>query len=98
MLLVFTRYKPNTHDLSILRRLTNVLDQRLIKIFPLSNSEERYRFILLRNAYVDSRYKKSYAITEEELIWLSERISELRQLTETLCKEKIDSFLIEKSS
>lgn len=98
LLLVFTRYKPNTHDLSILRRLTNVLDERLIKIFPLRNSEETYRFILLRDAYVDARYKKSYAITEEELIWLSERISELRQLTETLCQEKIDSFLIEQSS
>lgn len=94
MLLVFTRYKPNTHDLRILRRLTNVLDQRLIKIFPLSTSEERYRFILLCNAYVDARYKKSYAITEPELTWLAERISELQQLTEILCLEKMDSFLL----
>ena len=96
LLLVFTRYKPNTHDLSILRRLTNVLDERLIKIFPLSNSEERYRFILLRDAYVDARY--SYAITEEELTWLAERTSELRQLTETLCLEKMNSFLATQSS
>jgi uncharacterized protein len=93
LLLVFTRYKPNTHDLSILRRLTNVLDERLIKIFPLRDSEERYRFILLRDAYVDARYKKSYAITEEELTWLAERISELQRLTEKLCQEKINSFL-----
>ncbi len=93
LLLVFTRYKPNTHDLSILRRLTNVLDERLIKIFPLRDSKERYRFILLRDAYVDARYKKSYAITEEELTWLSERISELQQLTEILCQEKINDFL-----
>lgn len=93
LLLVFTRYKPNTHDLRILRRLTNVLDQRLIKIFPQSTSEERRRFILLRNAYVDARYKKSYLITEEELKWLSEYISELMQLTEILCQEKINSFL-----
>jgi len=70
-----------------------VLDQRLIKIFPLSTSEERYRFILLYNAYVDARYKKSYAITEAELTWLAERISELQQLTETLCQEKMSSFL-----
>jgi len=89
----FTRYKPNPHDLKILRRLTNALDQRLLKIFLLSDSEERYRFILLCNAYVDARYKKSYAITEPELTWLAERLSELRGLTETLCQEKINSFL-----
>lgn len=93
LLLVFTRYKPNTHDLRILRRLTNALDQRLIKIFPVSVSEERYKFILLCNAYVDACYKKSYAITETELSWLAERILELTQLTETLCQEKINSFL-----
>lgn len=93
LLLVFTRYKPNTHDLSILRRLTNALDERLIKIFPLRNSEERYRFILLRDAYVDARYKKSYTITEEELTWLAERVSELQKITKDLCEEKINSFL-----
>jgi predicted nucleotidyltransferase/HEPN domain-containing protein len=93
LLLVFTRYKPNTHDLKILRRLINALDQRLLKVFPLSNSEERYRFILLCNAYVDARYKKSYTITESELTWLAERLSELRGLTEDLCQEKINSFL-----
>lgn len=93
LLLVFTRYKPNTHDLRILRRLTNVLDQRLIKVFPLSTSEERRQFILLCNAYVDARYKKSYAIAQSELTWLAERVSELQQLTETLCQEKISNFL-----
>jgi predicted nucleotidyltransferase/HEPN domain-containing protein len=94
LLLVFTHYKPKTHDLRILRRLTNVSDQRLIKIFPQSTSEERSRFTLLRNAYVDARYKKSYTITEEELTWLAERVSTLVQLTETLCQEKINGFLI----
>ena len=61
-----------------------MLDERLIKIFP---------FVLLRDAYVDARYKKSYAITETELTWLAERISELQQLTEILCQEKINSFI-----
>ena len=94
LLLVFTRYKPNTHDLRILRRLTNALDQRLLKIFSLSTSDERYRFTLLRNAYVDARYKKSYTITESELTWLAERVSELKKLTEAVCQEKINSFQI----
>lgn len=65
LLLVFTRYKPNTHDLRILRRVVNTLDQRLIKVFPLNDSVERYRFMLLRNAYVDARYKKAMSLQNQ---------------------------------
>jgi predicted nucleotidyltransferase/HEPN domain-containing protein len=92
VLLVFTRYKPNTHKLDELRKLTNPLDKRLIKIFPLTSQEEIDRFTLLCQAYVEARYNKSYAITKEELIWLSEKVQELIQLTEILCEEKIKSF------
>ncbi len=94
LLLVFTRYKPNTHDLGKLIKIINLLDQRLIKIFPRGTSEERRRFTLLRKAYVDARYNKNYVITEEELNWLAEHVSQLQQLTETLCQEKMNSFLV----
>jgi uncharacterized protein len=93
ILLVFTRYKTKTHDLEILRRLTSALDQRLIKAFPLVNPEEERVFKLLRDAYIDARYKKGYCITKQELNWLSERVQILQQLTEQLCHEKIKSFL-----
>jgi uncharacterized protein len=93
LLLVFTRYKSKTHDLDILRRLTNTLDQRLIKIFPLNNAEEEHHFKLLRDAYIDARYKKKYNITEQELLWLADRVKMLQQLTEALCKEKMRTFL-----
>ncbi len=94
LLLVFTRYKSKTHDLDVLRRLTNTLDQRLIKVFPLNNADEEHHFKLLRDAYIDARYKKQYTITEQELLWLAERVRLLQQLTETLCKEKMQTFLI----
>lgn len=93
ILLVFTRYKPNTHKLDELRKLTTPLDKRLIKIFPLSTKEEIERFTLLCEAYVDARYNKTYAITENELRCLAEKIQELTYLTEILCQEKINSFL-----
>lgn len=93
ILLVFTRYKPNTHNLHELRKLVNALDQRFIKIFSLSSNEEKQRFELLCKAYVDARYKKSYVITQEELNWLAEQVKELERITEMLCKEKIESFL-----
>src|SRR6202022_3128713 len=36
ILLVFTRYKPNTHKLEELRSLVNTLDPCFIKVFALS--------------------------------------------------------------
>lgn len=93
ILLVFTRYKPNTHKLDDLRKLTNPLDKRLIKIFPLTTQEEIDRFTLLCEAYVEARYNKTYAITQIELSWLAEKVQELTDLTEILCQEKINSFL-----
>jgi uncharacterized protein len=95
LLLVFTRYKSKTHDLDVLRRLTNTLDQRLIKVFPLNNVKEGHHFKLLRDAYIEARYKKKYTITEQELLWLADRVKMLQQLTEVLCKEKMQTFLTE---
>ena len=93
ILLVFTRYKPNTHKLDELRKLTNPLDKRLIKIFPLSTQEEINRFSLLCEAYVEARYNKNYVITEDELRLLAQKVQKLMHLTEMLCQEKINSFL-----
>jgi HEPN domain-containing protein len=93
ILLVFTRYKPNTHNLEELRSYVNALDQRFIHVFPLATAEEARLFTLLCKAYVDARYNKSYAITAEELTGLADQVQELTQLMETLCQEKIQSFL-----
>lgn len=93
ILLVFTRYKPNTHKLELLRKLTNALDKRLIKLLPLTTKEEIHRFTLLCEAYVDARYNKMYAITFDELRWLSNKIQKLAKLTDLLCQEKVKSFL-----
>jgi hypothetical protein len=50
-------------------------------------------FILLKKAYMDSRYKLDYTITREELMYLRACVERLRTLTEIACKEKIESFL-----
>jgi HEPN domain-containing protein/predicted nucleotidyltransferase len=91
-LLVFTRYKPSTHDIEKLGQRVSSIEPKFITIFPRSNDEDKERFKLLRKAYVDARYKPSYTITKEQLDWLTERIRELQTLTEKLCKEKIASY------
>ena len=92
VLLVFTRYKPNTHDLEVLRKFANLLDNRLSELFPLDSTDNCHLFNLLRKAYVDARYKPSYQITQKELLTLSERVKQLQNLTQLICNEKIKQF------
>lgn len=92
ILLVFTRYKPNTHDLEKLLQRVSSIEPKFLTIFPRSTEEEKENFKLLRKAYVDARYKPSYTITKEQLDWLAVRVQELQVLTEKLCKEKIASY------
>lgn len=92
ILLVFTRYKPNTHDLAILRKLSYSLSNELLSVFPLDTPENLHLFKLLRKAYVDARYKPSYKITKEELSTLIKYISELREIAQRICIKKIESF------
>lgn len=90
--LVFAGYKPKTHDLEVLGRRAKSLHMEFGKVFPRASIVERQRFMLLRKAYVDARYKPNYKITKADLDYLAERVTLLRKLTEQLCKEKIESF------
>ncbi|MCB2263755.1 MAG: HEPN domain-containing protein [Candidatus Thiosymbion ectosymbiont of Robbea hypermnestra] len=92
ILLVFTRYKPSTHDIEKLGQRVASNDPRFLSVFPKATEEEKECFKLLRKAYVDARYKPSYIITKEQLEWLAQRVNHLKKLTENLCKEKIESF------
>ncbi len=92
LLLVLTNYKPYTHNLKQLNSLAISQDEGIAEVFPQDSKIHRHRFQLLKNAYVDARYSEHYKITQEELVWLAERVNILQQLTEKLCKEKISSL------
>ncbi|WP_081782548.1 HEPN domain-containing protein [Prolixibacter bellariivorans] len=96
VLLVYTDYKPKVHDLDKLNGQVCKLDNRFKTIFPRITGEEERLFTLLKKAYIDSRYKLDYSISRDDLACLSERVQQLRELTELACKEKIDSFMVEK--
>ncbi len=91
--LVFTGYKPKTHDIEILGKLAKALDMEFGKVFPRVTIEERRRFILLRKAYIEARYNMDYNISKADLDYLSERVQILKSLTEQICKMKIGSFV-----
>lgn len=92
ILLVVTRYKPSTHDLAKLCQRVAGVEPKFLTVFPQGTEEEKNLFELLRKSYVNARYKKNFAITEEELTYLTERVQYLKDLTESICQEKIASF------
>lgn len=92
ILLVLTDYKPKTHDIERLGKLAAAQQPILLEVFPKGTEEDRRRFELFRKAYIDARYTENFSITREDLQWLAERVNKLQELTENICKEKIESF------
>lgn len=92
-LLVFTGYKPKTHNLYKLRKQAKHLSEELFLLFPIETSkEEKNLFDLLKRGYIDTRYKADYVITKEELTTLLERVQQMQSIVEGICKEKIAAF------
>lgn len=94
ILLVFTNYRPKSHNLSLLNGLASQHADKLHTIFPQESKHNRRCFELLKRAYIDSRYSEHYSIDEEELSWLVERVQCLQLLAEELCREKILGFVV----
>jgi len=92
LLLVHTGYRPKEHDMEKLIRQAAGFDQRYTEIFPCNTDEEKHLFDLLRRAYVDARYSKSYNISAKELKVIAERIEQLKSITEEVCALKIETL------
>ncbi len=91
-LLVLTLYSPKSHKLMFLRSRCEQVDQRLIAALPRETKFERRCFELLRQAYVNARYSPHYAITDEELAWLGQRVRALQGLVEQICLERLQAL------
>jgi len=91
-LLVQTLYFPRSHNIKFLRSLAEDKEPRLVEAWPRETKQDRARFERLKRAYVEARYSASYAITEDDLAWLGERIAVLRDLVETVCRERIEAL------
>lgn len=89
ILLVFTDYKPQTHDLNDLDKQVGYADARFKTIFPKESPEEKRLFALLVKSYIDSRYKLHYTVSPSDLQWLAGRVERLKILTKELCEEWI---------
>lgn len=89
-MLVKTRYKPKTHDLSVLYTKLQELDTRFAQRFDLWEPTELEYFKLLQKAYVDARYSKSYTISPEQLMYLAEKVQTLRSHIHTIAYKEMN--------
>jgi predicted nucleotidyltransferase len=96
ILLVFTNYNPQEHYLGILGRTTVKHHSELANLFPKKTQKEKDRFKLLEYAHIGGRYDPSYRISKEDLEILAKDVEILIKITETVCKDKIKSFLSSK--
>jgi HEPN domain-containing protein/predicted nucleotidyltransferase len=93
LLLVFTNYKPRTHDLETLSHSVASFDPALLAVFPRATDEQKECFDLLKRAYVEARYNPGYKITRAQLEYLAERVKKLQRLTKKICEARIESYL-----
>ncbi|MGC3947967.1 MAG: HEPN domain-containing protein [Chryseolinea sp.] len=94
-LLVFTGYKPKTHNLGKLRKQAKQLSEELFHVFPIENSRaEKHLFDLLKRGYVDARYRDDYSIAHDELLSLIDRVRTMSNVVSQISAEKINSFSI----
>jgi HEPN domain-containing protein/predicted nucleotidyltransferase len=92
-LLVFTDYKPKTHNLWKLRKKSKPYSKELFQVFRAeTDKHEEHLFDLLKRGYIDARYRTDYVITAEELSVLIERVTSMVPVVEQICKEKIASM------
>ncbi|MBL8646493.1 MAG: nucleotidyltransferase and HEPN domain-containing protein [Sphingosinicella sp.] len=89
VLLVCTFYTPHVHNLGFLRSQANLIDRRLMYVWPEDNRKQRAMFEKLKQAYVKARYSKHYRISQEELTWLGEQVEELGRVVHAVCSERI---------
>ncbi len=92
VLLVFGNECPQEHHLDILGKLATDYCPELKGIIPKETDEQKKLFELLDYAYIGARYDINYRITKEQLEQLSPCVKQLHEVTERICKAKIDSF------
>ena len=92
MSMVFINYSPKLHDLTELIEKAKDFSPELLTVFPRVTDFEKKVFKLLRDAYVDARYKLDFVVTKEELEYMLERTEILKEITYRICQKRIEYY------
>lgn len=91
-LLTNTLYFPRSHNIKFLRSLAEDREPRLVEAWPRDTKLDRRRFELLKRAYVEARYSPNYEIGADDLEALAAAATNLRDIVELLCRERLDQL------
>lgn len=89
LLLAHLLYSPSTHRIDWMRNRAEAAVPNLGKLWGPEDAFSRRCFRLLNDAYVKTRYAPSYAIRDDELVWLFERIEALVAQVELLVRQRL---------
>lgn len=89
---VMTGYRAGTHNLDKLLRYAKSFSADLCQLFPRNNEKEEHLFRQLQKAYIHSRYKDDYTVSEQDLLTLKERLSSLLAVVKKVCEKRIASL------
>ncbi|MBI2283100.1 MAG: HEPN domain-containing protein [Bacteroidetes bacterium] len=84
MVKIGTGYYSCTHNIERLLRYAGMVTNRVTEVFPKNTEPEKRLVTLLQKAYIDSRYKEDYFISETDLLTLTDRTQALKELLQTL--------------
>lgn len=87
--MVFILYGHKSHDLSELMNAAKKHTTEFYKTFPRDTEEEKRLFDLLQRAYIESRYNPDFEITKADIDALLPKVEELRNIVQTVCRERI---------
>ncbi len=92
LLFSVTTYNTFTHNLTVLFRHCNYCAPELAQIFPQDTDKEKTLFRLLNIAYVHTRYKSKYEISDDELMMLLDRVDHLQIEVQQFFDERLITF------
>ena len=98
--MVFTHYNPHEHNLEELRERVLQFNSGIKEVLPYDTKEQKELFDYLNFAYIGGRYrsKEDFPVNKEQLDYWSKEAKKLLELTETICKERIECLIeIEKN-
>jgi predicted nucleotidyltransferase/HEPN domain-containing protein len=92
--MVFSHYIPYEHRLIILRERAAKFDERIKEILPYETEEQQKLFDQLDLAYIGARYlsEKEFSVSKEQLVYWTKEAKKMLDLTEMICKEKINNL------
>lgn len=90
--LVYTQQNSKQHNLTKLLNSVKKYSTEFIKVFPQDTPEEKRLFELIKAAYVNGRYDPDFVVTKEDIDALVPKVELLRDITKSICVEKIKEY------